>query len=323
MFIFYYNLSLICLGYCFLFGIALIILINLINHLLPKPRIGKCHDGSWAVITGATDGIGLAFAKVLYKRSYNLLLISRNNSKLIKTKDMLMEMPEANCQVEILEIDFSKSSDDIYANIESTLEKLSKIKILLNNVGICYERPEYFLEIPNLNKFIMDIINVNIVTMTRMTALVMPRMVSQKDGFIINMSSGSAHVPTPLLSLYSSTKVYMDFLSRSLAAEYRSRGVVIQSLTPYYVSTPMSHRMRTTVWSPSADSYAKYAIDCMGYEWNTGYWSQNMMNIVIGVPHSLSFLLPFQINKIITFNKMRGIHKRIKRKFSNQNNNII
>ena len=199
--------------------------------------------------------------------------------------------------------------------IETSLKKLDKIKILVNNVGVCYERPEYFLDLPNLNQFIMKMINVNIITMTRMIAMVMPRMVSHKTGFIINLSSSSAHTPVPLLSLYSATKAYMDHFSRSLATEYRPEGVIIQSLTPYYVSTRMSHRMQTTVWSPSADLYAEYAIDCMGYEWNTGYWSHNIILNFMSIPHALSFLLPFQISKIIAFSKTRSIYHRINKKF--------
>ena len=233
-------------------------------------------------------------------------------------------MPQLPCQVEILEVDFSEASNharNVYARIESKLEKLGKIKILINNVGICYERPEYFLNIPNLDQFIMNMINVNVVSMTRMTSLVLPRMVSHREGFIINMSSCTAHSPTPLLSLYASTKVYMDHLSRSLAIEYRSRGVVIQSLTPYYISTRMSHNIRTTLWSPSPDSYAKYAIDCMGYEWNTGYWSQNIINSIMCQPQALSYLLPFHINKFVSFYKLRLKWRKINRKF--ENNNVI
>ena len=65
LFLVYSNILVLCFGYLILFSIALIILINLVHQLLPKPRIGECDDGSWAIITGATDGIGLAFAKVI------------------------------------------------------------------------------------------------------------------------------------------------------------------------------------------------------------------------------------------------------------------
>ena len=124
-------------------------------------------------------------AKVLYKRGYNLLLISRNSVQLNITMHMLTSMPQLPCHVEILDVDFNDASDHVYARIESKFKELGQIKILVNNVGICYERPEYFLNIPNLDQFIMNMINVNIVSMTRMTSLVLPRMVSHREGFII------------------------------------------------------------------------------------------------------------------------------------------
>ncbi|CAG2177005.1 unnamed protein product [Oppiella nova] len=116
-----------------------------------------------------------------------------------------------------------------------------EIHVLVNNVSICYpkERPEYFTEIPNLSQFIESIINVNIKACTRLTALVLPRMVAKGRGVIINLSSMSALYPIPLLAIYSATKVYIDYLSRCLHQEYKSKGIVIQSL----MSTNMSHNM--------------------------------------------------------------------------------
>ena len=89
----YSNILVLCFGYLILFCISLIILINLVHQLLPKPRIGKCQDDSWAVITGATDGIGLAFAKVSTINSpkisspKNKSYLSNINYKLILLND--------------------------------------------------------------------------------------------------------------------------------------------------------------------------------------------------------------------------------------------
>lgn len=70
-----------------------------------------------------------------------------------------------------------------------------------------------------------------------MTAICLPGMVKKRKGIIINNASGSGRMPTPLLTVYSASKAYMDFFSRSLSGEYASKGIIIQSLCPYFVST--------------------------------------------------------------------------------------
>lgn len=70
-----------------------------------------------------------------------------------------------------------------------------------------------------------------------MTAICLPGMLRKKKGIIINNASASGRIPTPLYSVYSATKAYMDFFSRALSAEYANSGVIVQSLCPYFVST--------------------------------------------------------------------------------------
>ncbi|CAG2181025.1 unnamed protein product, partial [Oppiella nova] len=139
---------------------------------------------TWAVVTGCTDGIGLEYARQLASKGYNLLLISRNPNKLAKVGHEIESTYRCRCRV--LTIDFSLT--DIYDAIEKEFKRLEEmdeeIHVLVNNVSICYpkERPEYFTEIPNLSQFIESIINVNINACTRLTALVLPRMVAKGRG---------------------------------------------------------------------------------------------------------------------------------------------
>ena len=73
---------------------------------------------------------------------------------------------------------------------------------------------EYFDKWAENEKGINDMINCNIVSLTRMTAIVLPGMVKRKGGVIINNASASGRIPTPLLTTYSATKSYVDFFSR-------------------------------------------------------------------------------------------------------------
>jgi short-subunit dehydrogenase len=85
----------------------------------------------------------------------------------------------------------------------------------------------------NINK----LINCNVVSCTKMTAICLPVMLRKRKGIIINNASASGRIPTPMLTVYSATKAYMDFFSRALNTEYANKGIIVQSLNPYFVST--------------------------------------------------------------------------------------
>ena len=266
---------------------------------------------TWAVVTGSTDGIGLEYARQLAEKGYNLLLLSRNQEKLNRVRDELkLRHPESD--VRVLAVDFKRT--DIWTAIDTELKQLEEIHVLVNNVGIVYpnERPEYFTRIPNLNEFILDIINVNIIACTRLTALVLPGMEARGRGVIINISSASALVPIPLLSLYSATKVYMDYLSRALNKEYKPKGIIIQSVLPFYVSTNMSYNMETSLLVPTPKKYVSGALKTVGkVDRTSGYPIHRFLNFLYFWSSFWSKVLGFDINVNYATFRLKVIRKRI------------
>jgi len=128
---------------------------------------------NWAVVTGATAGIGEGFCDELAKRKTNLVLVSRDETKLKALSKRLEETYKI--ETKIVKIDFSKPVD--YSEFTTRINSLN-ISILVNNVGINTEFPDYFLS--NTDDEIEDLINVNLKSSLYITKHILPIFVSKK-----------------------------------------------------------------------------------------------------------------------------------------------
>ena len=174
-----------------------------VMFLRPGKNLKKL--GSWAIVTGATDGIGKGYAKEFARKKINVILVSRTQSKL---EEVAKEL-ESKYKVEtkIVAVDFSKPDEVAkgYAAIQSLVDQL-EVGILVNNVGVSYPYAMYLHEMDD--ELVQSIISVNIDPLTRLTKMVIPGMVKRKRGAIVNIGSGAASVipSDPLYSVYAGTK---------------------------------------------------------------------------------------------------------------------
>ncbi|NXN31102.1 DHB12 reductase, partial [Nycticryphes semicollaris] len=175
---------------------------------------------------------------------------------------------EENYKVEtkIIVADFG-DREDIYSRIKAGLEGL-EIGVLVNNVGISYVYPEYFLDVPDLDNIIEKMININIMAVCKVSSP-MSSLPFRSKGVILNISSAAGMYPTPLLTLYSATKAFVDYFSRGLHAEYKSKGIIVQSVLPYYVATKMSKIRKPTFDKPSPETYVRAALGTVGLQSQT------------------------------------------------------
>merc|ERR1711981_66659 len=214
----------------------------------------KQKYGSWAIVTGATDGIGKAYATQLSKKhGLNIVLISRTQSKL----DALASELPTECVT--VAVDFSDSSTTGYDKIAKAIAGLD-IGVLVNNVGMSYNHPECYHKLSE--KDITDLIVINCFAQSRLIRQVLPGMEERKRGCIISLSSFSAISPLAYMGLYGATKEFNRFLSESIRME--SKYVTMQTVMPYFVTTKLSKIRKSSMLIPTPENFVGQALKTVG-----------------------------------------------------------
>lgn len=251
-----------------------------VNFLRPAKNLRKY--GSWALVTGPTDGIGKSFAFQLAKAGLNLVLVGRNPDKLKDVSDSILAK-YAKTQIQSVVVDFSGDLDEGVERIKEAIEGLD-VGVLINNVGISYPYARFFHEVDQV--LLKNLIKVNVEGTTKVTQAVLPGMLNRQKGAIVNIGSGAAIVipSDPLYSVYAATKAYIDQFSRSLYVEYQKSGIDVQCQVPLYVATKMASIKRSSFFIPSTDVYARAAMRWIGYEPRcTPYWPHSFVWGVLSV----------------------------------------
>jgi len=268
------------------------------QQFIQKPTDLKKYgakEGAWALITGASDGIGRQFANEFGKAGFNLLLVSRTKSKLDEVaKDVKSKCP--NVQTQVVALDFSKATEADYKNLESICENLN-VSVLVNNVGTNHSFPTPFAE--EKPELLEAICTVNNTTAVKLTRMLLPKMIANKKGLILNQGSFSGMLPTPLLTTYSSTKAFLITWTKCLASELEGTGVHVQLFNTYFVTTNMSKIRRATALIPTAEDYVKSAMNAIGKTHvSAPYLTHALAEFVINLaPEPIAIMINHNMNK--------------------------
>jgi len=243
-----------------------------VYRLFLRAPIKPTQFGKWAVVTGATDGIGKAMALELARKRMNVLLISRTESKLV---EVAKEVESIGVEAKYLAIDFSSFDESDRSKVAKALEGMD-VGVLVNNVGVSYPYPKYFHELNDQQ--VTALVELNVNSTLGMTRLALPGMLERKRGCVVNISTGASLKPMPLLAGYNGAKSFVNGLTTSLASEYAGKGVHFQVQVPLFVTTKLAKIRNPSITTPTPEGYARSAVAAIGYESMVSpYWAHALL----------------------------------------------
>ncbi|OAA66488.1 3-ketoacyl-reductase [Niveomyces insectorum RCEF 264] len=282
-------------------------------------KYGK--KGTWAVVTGASDGLGKEYASQLAAKGFNLVLVSRTKSKLDALASQLEDKyAGSGLQTKVLAMDYAQNDDADYERLAELIDGLD-IGILVNSVGQSHSIPVPFLQ--TAGSELQNIVTINCLGTLKTTQVVAPGMVQRKRGLILTMGSFGGWMPTPYLATYSGSKAFLQQWSSSVAAELKPSGIDTYLVLSYLVVSAMSKVRRPSLLIPRPDAFVRTALGKVGvgrqafaYTY-TPYWSHAIFQWVVestlGVGHSLSIWYNLVMHKDIRNRALRKAAREAKK----------
>ncbi len=178
-----------------------------------------------ALITGASSGIGLELARIFARNKINLVLVARSENKL---KELAHELQtQYGVSVACISKDLSdyNTAKEVFDDCQN--QNLA-IDFLINNAGF----GDFGMFVESNWEKQLQMINLNITTLTYLTRLFLPNMVKNKFGKIMNVASTAAFQPGPTMAVYYATKAYVLHFSEAIGNELQKTGVTVTALCP-------------------------------------------------------------------------------------------
>jgi short-subunit dehydrogenase len=236
-------------------------------------------NGKWALVTGASAGIGIALARELAGNGAKLILTARRKDRM---EALALELGEKGTEVRIVAADLNDPAGpqqiyDATAGIGLTVD------ILVNNAGL----GQYggFAQSPVEQE--LSQVRVNCEAMVRLTRLFVPHMVERRRGWIMILASTASFQPVPYLSTYAATKVFDRFFALGLAAEVARFGVKVTALCPGPTESEFFEVARSESFMPggrqSAEEVARLGVAALarGQRTIVPYFSGRFLTLLV------------------------------------------
>lgn len=187
-----------------------------------------------ALVTGASAGIGLAFAERLARDQYDLVLVARSRERLEDLSKRLRD--DRGVAAEVVVADLTQAAG--LRAVEALVADDTALDLLVNNAGFGTQGRFAELDVDREE----EEIRLNVVALVRLTRAALPHMVQRGRGQIVNVSSMAGFYPSPFVATYGATKAFVTSFTESLAEELRDSGVRLQALCPGFTRTEFQER---------------------------------------------------------------------------------
>lgn len=177
------------------------------------------------LITGASSGIGFELAKVFASHTYNIILVSRSIEKMEKLAKELMNKYKIKVHVIAQDLSQPGAAQELFHKV---INRNLQVDILVNNAGIGAVGLFHQMEMEKD----MEMIQLNIITLTEITKLFSRKMIERRKGKILNIASTGSFAPGPFISIYYATKAYVLSFSEAIYSELKPYNITVTTLCP-------------------------------------------------------------------------------------------
>ncbi|NLK62410.1 MAG: SDR family oxidoreductase [Fusobacteria bacterium] len=197
---------------------------------------------AYAVITGATSGLGLEYANILASYGYNIIMIGRREGKLEKEAEKIRNRYSKKVNTVVCDLSIKSDINRLLIYLDEK-DKEEEIFYFINNAGFGTNIDFFSDEFKHQRKMLQ----VHIEALTKLTHFIAPKMVERGSGNIINVSSLASFLPLPRSPFYCSTKMFINTFTESIYPYLRKNGVNIQAVCPGFIKTEFHSRQNLDI----------------------------------------------------------------------------
>ncbi len=236
-----------------------------------------------ALITGASGGLGKDFAEIFAREGYQLILVARSQEKLQSITQELEDKYKVKVLYLVQDLSEENSANKIYQEIKADNIKLD---VLINNAGFGKFGAFIDEDVATLG----EMINLNVRTLTELTALVLPEMLERNSGKILNVASTAALQSLPNFGAYAATKAYVLSFTEALHYELRKTNISVTALCPGPTHTGFAKRANAESMLLFKNGMQSTKVAQLGYN----ALMKNKMTVIAGLQNKfLAYLARF------------------------------